>query len=193
MPICAGRSNGTERIPFAASSFANSRNAWRGARLALPLANARCLLITLAFSVFHCPRMRGLQGITARMSIEPRLETLLVDRQLHYLRSSAQFAEGFHYLGHGRKNEFVHRLGFSFAGIRVKVHPPCIRTKYKHLCFRHRVVWCNAHLRNKKWSCLNARPKIQNLRVAIIVGNRSHWLILLWVVPSNSAQRCSLE
>src|SRR5437764_9220900 len=174
MPICAGRSNGTQRIPFAASSFANSRNAWRGARLALPLANARCSLITLAFSVFHCPRMRGLQGITACMSIEPRLEALLVDRQLHHLRSSAQFAEGFHYLGHGRKNEFVHRLGFSFAGIRVEVHPSSIRTKDKHLCFRHRVFWCNAHLRDEKWSCLITSPKIHHLLITIIVGNRSH-------------------
>src|SRR5437667_817476 len=142
---------------------------WRGARLALSLANARCSLTTLAFSVFHCPRMCGLQGITARMSIEPRLETLLVDRQLHYLRSSAQFAEGFHYLCHGRKNEFVHRLGFSFAGIRVEVHPPSIRTKDKHLCFRYRFVWRNARLRDEKWSCLITRPKIQNLRVAVLV------------------------
>src|SRR5205823_14330272 len=71
---------------------------------------ASSALVTLAFSVFHCPRMCGLQGITARISIEPRLETLLVDRQLHHLRSSAQFAEGFHYLSHGRKNEFVHRF-----------------------------------------------------------------------------------
>src|SRR5205807_2385981 len=131
-------------------------------------------LITLAFSEFHCPRMRGLQGITVCMSIEPRLEALLVDRQPHHLRSSAQFAEGFHYLSHGRKNEFVHRLGFSFAGIRVEVHPPSIRTKDKHLCFRHRVFRCNARLRDEKWSFLITRPKIQDLRVAIIVCDGSH-------------------
>src|SRR5258707_5596860 len=72
------------------------------------------------------------------------------------------------------QNEFVHRLGFSFAGIRVEVHPLSIRTKDKHLCFRHRVVRCNAHLGDQKWSLLITRPKIQNLRVAMIVGNRSH-------------------
>jgi len=41
------------------------------------------------------PTHARLARITARMSIEPRLETLLVDRQLHHLRSSAQFADGF--------------------------------------------------------------------------------------------------
>src|SRR5437764_13975036 len=162
---------------------------WRGARLALPLANARCSLTTLAFSVFHCPRMCGLQWITARMSIEPRLETLLVDRQLHYLRSSAQFAEGFHYLRHGRKNEFVHRLRFSFAGIRVEVHPPSVRTKDKHLCFRHRLVCCNAHLGDQKWSFLITGSTIQNLRVAIIGRDGSHALILSWVIRSIDKSR----
>src|SRR5438067_12005257 len=97
--------------------------------------------------------MRGLQGITARMSIEPRLETLLVDRQLHHLSSSAQFAEGFHYLSHGRKNELVHRLAVPFAGIRVKIHPPSIRPTDKHLCLRYRALWRIPHLRDEKWSC----------------------------------------
>src|SRR5438552_19034969 len=78
-------------------------------------SGASSALTTLAFSVFHCPRMRGLQGITARMSIEPRLETLLVDRQLHHLRSCAQLAECFHYLSPGTNNAVAHRLGLSFA------------------------------------------------------------------------------
>src|SRR5207248_6377024 len=96
MPICAGRPNGTERIPVsrllrliwvreldgaspsatACRSHSTQREDANDGNIrfhqgAFPAVIATVgsapssALITLAFSEFHCPRMRGLQGITA--------------------------------------------------------------------------------------------------------------------------------
>ena len=126
-------------------------------------------LATSAFSVFDCPRTSSLERITALLALDPRFESLLINRQLEDPWPPRQFPENFSHFARGAKDDFVHGFRFALASIGVEVDPESIWAKHEHACFRQRIVWPNAGLRHQKRSGSLPAPRSKSAR------RDNHW------------------
>src|SRR6266550_6847460 len=111
------------------------------------------------------------------MAFYPSFNSHLVDRLIENARPAEQLGECFHYFYHGGKNNLVHRFRLSLAGVGIEVDPLSIRTEDKHARFWQRIARSDTRLSHQIRSALILGSEVQNLRVLVVVGERSHWLI----------------
>ena len=105
---------------------------------------------------------------------DPRPKSLLINRQIFYSRTAKQFIEYFYHFGHVRKNKLIHSFRISLAGISIEINPVPVGTKHEHTCLRHRIARRNAGLNHQIRTPLAAGTQIQNLRIAIVIGDRTY-------------------
>jgi len=131
-------------------------------------------LFAVAFSISDRPFVSRFQWIAAFLAFYPSVESRLIDRQVENLRPAHQFAECFHDLRRGGKNNLVHNFRLALASARVEIDPASIRAKDKHPLLCEWIVWGNARLGHQIRTTFVAGTQIQYVSIPIIIGNRSH-------------------
>src|SRR5215475_93056 len=126
--------------------------------------------------VLFGPGASCFQNITVLLALDPRLKSFLVDRQIENTRATKQFTERLHHFRYRGKNNLVHCFGLSPTSVGIEVDPASVRTKHEHTRFWHRVARADARLGHKVRSLFTAGAEIQNLRVPIVISDRSHGL-----------------
>src|SRR5579864_4921611 len=84
--------------------------------------------------VFDRPGPRALQWILLFLALEPFFQPGFVHRKMSHLGTTRQFSECLHHLRERWKNDFIHRFGFTLAGVSVEISPTTVRAKHKHMC-----------------------------------------------------------
>src|SRR6266480_6553486 len=106
---------------------------WRasGSSRQSPFPWSRVALATSLFAmpllVSDCPAASRLQGVAAFLTLQPRLKSRLINRQVEHLRAAEQFTEHRHHFCRGGKNDLVHGFGFALACVSIEIDPASIR------------------------------------------------------------------
>src|SRR6266480_7198655 len=108
------------------------------------------------------------------LTLDPSLKSLLIDREVEYARTAEQFTEDLNHFRRARENKFIHSFRLSLGGVGIEVDPASVWTEHEHSCLGHRIAWCDTCLGHQIRTAFAGGTEIQNLRVAIVVGNRSH-------------------
>src|SRR5439155_3293845 len=100
----------------------------------------------MAFSISHRPFVSHFQRITAFLTLNPSLESRLVNGQVEHLRPAKQFGECLHHFRRGEKDNLVHGFRLALAGVGIKINPASIRTEHEHPLLWQWIVWGDARL-----------------------------------------------
>src|SRR4029453_19245669 len=142
----------------------------------------------MADLVLFCPRASCFQRIAVLLALDPSLKSLFINRQVENTRRAEQFPKRLHYLRRVREDNLVHGFRLALRSVGIEIDPESIRAEDEHTCLRYRISRRDAGLRHQIRSAFAASTEIQNLRSVIIIGNRRHYPVLLWM---SSEQLCT--
>jgi hypothetical protein len=131
------------------------------------------VLFTMTRLELNRPGASWFQRILTLLPINPRLQPGLIDGKIDNSRLAEQFPEGFNHSWERKKNDFIHRFWLPLASVSIEVDPTSIWSKNEHIGPGNLSSWRHARLNYEIRSRAGVRTEIQDLRVAVVIGDRS--------------------
>src|SRR6266403_270947 len=138
-------------------------------------------LLAMAFRVSHCPCASRFQRIAIFLTFYPGFESCLVNGQVEDLRPAEELAECRHHFRCGGKDNLVHGFRLSLRRVSIEIDPASIGAEHKHPFLWQRICWRHTRLSNQIRTAFATRAKIQDVCISIVISNRAHWRLLLWL------------